>query len=189
MSLTAVQDKQQPVPELEDGPSSDQAEPSTAWPSSFHYRSGTPRSRQSSPSHSPRHSSGPTRLSNSDRFSDEDSHYDTTSFWGGLNVQRRSGKRKVGSAWYSKKRVKGLVGVIGLLVLYFVMNWVMLLRLQDHRLHTKSWFSGNSSSPAPISVAIQVKLLTLWVFVLNLSYISYMRYDGYFAVWIDNVIN
>lgn len=188
MSLSAVQGKQQPVPELEDdGPSSDQAEPSTAWPSSFHYRSGTPRSRQSSPSHSPRPSSGPTPLSNSDRFSDGDSHYATTSFWGGLNVQRKSGKRKVGSAWFSKKRVKGLVGVIGLLVLYFVMNWVMLLRLQDHRLHTKSWFSGNSSSPAPISVAIQVKLFTLYV--LNLSYISYMRYDGYFAVWIDNVIN
>ncbi|KAK9935963.1 hypothetical protein M0R45_012833 [Rubus argutus] len=136
MSLSAVQGKQQPVPELEDdGPSSDQAEPSTAWPSSFHYRSGTPRSRQSSPSHSPRRSSGPTPLSNSDRFSDGDSHYATTSFWGGLNVQRKSGKRKVGSAWFSKKRAERI----------------------NHRLHTKSWFSGNSSSPAPISVAIQEK--------------------------------
>ncbi|XP_062013557.1 O-fucosyltransferase 2-like isoform X1 [Rosa rugosa] len=145
MSLTAVQDT--PESESEDGPNSDQGEPNAAWPSSsFHFRSGTPRSRHSSPGHSPRPGTGTGHT----RFGDADSQ--TTSFWGGLSVQRRSEKRKVERAWYSKKRVKGIVGVIGLLVLYFVMNWVMLLRLQDHRLHSKSWFSGkSSSSPAPIS--------------------------------------
>ncbi|KAL6200925.1 hypothetical protein ACLB2K_024640 [Fragaria x ananassa] len=128
MSLTAVQDN--PESESERGPISDQAEPKPCG--SFHFRSGTPRSRQSSPGHSPRPGTGG----------------ETTSFWGG---QRRSGKRKVERVWYSRKRVKGFVGVIGLVVLYFVMNWVMLLRLQDHRIHSKSWFSGNSSS-SPVAI-------------------------------------
>lgn len=69
-------------------------------------------------------------------------------------MQRRA-KRKVGRAWYSRKRVKFVVGVIGLLVLFFLMNWVMLLRLQDHGLHSESGFSGNSSV-ASVSVTVRV---------------------------------
>ncbi|XP_050367724.1 O-fucosyltransferase 15 [Argentina anserina] len=147
MSLTAVQDTSES--ESDHGPNSDQADPNAArLSSSFLFRSGTPRSRQSSPGHSPRPGT---------RFGDADS--ETTSCWGeGFSVQRRSGKRRAERAWYSEKRVKGFVGVIGLVVFYFVMNWVMLLRLQDHRLHSKSWFSGkSSSSPAPVSVTIQAK--------------------------------
>ncbi|XP_021819691.1 uncharacterized protein At1g04910-like [Prunus avium] len=154
MSLNAIQVK--PVSEEEeDGPSA-QPDPNTSYPSLLHYRSGsgstTPRSRQSSPGNSPR--LGPTRFANSDTC---DSQY-TPLFLGfdkELKMQRRA-KRKVGRAWYSRKRVKFVVGVIGLLVLFFLMNWVMLLRLQDHGLHSESGFSGNSSV-ASVSVTIREK--------------------------------
>ena len=42
-------------------------------------------------------------------------------------------KRKASKAWYSRKRVKGAVAVIGLVALFFFVNWIMILRLQDQR--------------------------------------------------------
>ncbi|KAL0012266.1 hypothetical protein SO802_007374 [Lithocarpus litseifolius] len=50
------------------------------------------------------------------------------SFWD-LKVK----KRRAAKAWYSRKRVKGAVALIGLVALFFFVNWIMLLRLQDQR--------------------------------------------------------
>lgn len=50
------------------------------------------------------------------------------SFWD-LKVKKRRATR----AWYSRKRVKGAVALIGLVALFFFVNWIMLLRLQDQR--------------------------------------------------------
>ncbi|KAM1245858.1 hypothetical protein ACFX15_036365 [Malus domestica] len=82
------------------------------------------------------------------------------SYWemdSGLKMQRRASSRKVAErAWCSKKRAKWFVGVIGLLVLFFLMNCVMLLRLQDHGIRSESGFSGNSSVSS-VSVTIREK--------------------------------
>ncbi|XP_068324427.1 O-fucosyltransferase 15-like [Pyrus communis] len=151
MSVNIVQIE--PVPPEEDGPTSAQPlDPTTSSsacpsPAFLHYRSGssTPRSRPSSPTNSP--GNGLTRFSTSEAPLD----------WV-PKMQRRTSARKVGveRPWYSKKRVKGIVGVIGLLVFYFLMNWVMLLRLQDHGIRSESGFPGNSSLPS-VSVTIPAK--------------------------------
>ncbi|OMO76900.1 GDP-fucose protein O-fucosyltransferase [Corchorus capsularis] len=114
----------------------------------------SPRSRQGSPSHSPR--LGPSRFMNGEKSG--------ASFvgaellgrlwdWGSPKRQPKKGKRKGGKFWYQKKRVKGLVLVIALVGLFFVVNWFMLLRLQDHRVGTKKESSRNASS-----VSIQGKV-------------------------------
>ncbi|KAM4101749.1 hypothetical protein ACB094_05G168600 [Castanea mollissima] len=53
---------------------------------------------------------------------------EAASFWD-LKVK----KRRAAKAWYSRKRVKGAVALIGLVALFFFVNWIMLLRLQDRR--------------------------------------------------------
>jgi hypothetical protein len=115
--------------------------------SSFHARPSSPtsRSRQSSPTHSPR--LGRSRLSSSDR-----SH--ASSFWdlkelGSVFLwdqkQQLKVKRKAAKAWYYRKRVKGLVGLIGLVGLFFLVNWIMLLRLQDQGVDSKAGVSSSVS--------------------------------------------
>ncbi|PON52147.1 O-fucosyltransferase [Parasponia andersonii] len=131
---------------------SDQSEQNTSWSSFINSRlNSTPRSRQSSPVHSPR--LGPSRFSIADRSSD--SQYDSSSPWFKLSgflwdqkkqKARQRAKRKVGRMWYGKKRIKGLVFLICLLGLFLLVNWVMLLRLQSHGVHPKAHSSGNSSS-------------------------------------------
>lgn len=161
--LNADQDKQTGVDDgLADSGVSDQSEPNTSSSSFINTRLGsnTPTSRQASPGVSPR--LGPTRFSSSDRFSD--SQYDSSSFSGLGSLWRRKqplksqqrAKRKVGRAWYGKKRVKGLVAVIGLLGFFLLFNWMMLLRLQDHGVDQRERSSGNSSS-ASVSVSIRVR--------------------------------
>ncbi|KDP20702.1 hypothetical protein JCGZ_21173 [Jatropha curcas] len=67
----------------------------------------------------------------------------------------RTVKRKGGRVeWYQRKRVKGLVTVIGLLVLFFIVNWLMLLRLQDHRIIDPQ---NHSSQDSASSISVSVK--------------------------------
>ncbi|XVE87736.1 hypothetical protein DITRI_Ditri19aG0011700 [Diplodiscus trichospermus] len=116
----------------------------------------SPRSRQGSPSHSPR--LGPSRFINGERS--------RASFvgaellrrlWGGRKQQSKRVKRKGGKVWYQKKRVKGVVVVIALVGLFFLVNWFMLLRLQDHRVGLHDRSSRNSSS---VSVQGKVKKIS-----------------------------
>ncbi|XP_059438977.1 O-fucosyltransferase 2-like isoform X1 [Corylus avellana] len=138
---------EQEPPESDEIGVSDQTGLNKARASSFHARPSSPtsRSRQGSPCHSPR--LRPSRLSN-DR-----SH--ASSFWDlkGLGLgflwdqkQQLKVKRKATKAWYSRKRVKGLVSLIGLVGLFFLVNWIMLLRLQDHGVDSKAVVSGISGS-------------------------------------------
>ena len=110
----------------------------------------SPRSRQGSPSQSPR--LGPSRFMNGEKSG--------ASFigaqllgklLGGRKKQSKKVKRKGGKVWYQKKRVKGLVVVIALVGLFFLVNWFMLLQLQDHRVGLHNRSSRNSSS-----VSVQV---------------------------------
>lgn len=64
-----------------------------------------------------------------------------TSFW-----DPKVKRRKVAKAWYSRKRVKWVVVLIGLVALFFFVNWIMLSRLQDHGVVSKARISKNSSS-------------------------------------------
>ncbi|XP_024923370.3 O-fucosyltransferase 15 isoform X2 [Ziziphus jujuba] len=151
----AVQDEQGRRDD-EDGVS-DQSEPNTSpWSSFINTRLGsnTPRSRQSSPGHSPR--IGPSRFSSSDRFSD--SQYETSfsglgSLWGRkqhLKAKQRANRK------FGKKRLKGLVAVIVLLSLFLLFNWIMLSRLQDHGVDSRAKSAGNStSSSASVSISIR----------------------------------
>ncbi|XWS15537.1 hypothetical protein CRYUN_Cryun34aG0008500 [Craigia yunnanensis] len=116
----------------------------------------SPRSRQGSPCQSPR--LGPSRFMNGEKSG--------ASFvgaqllrklWGGRKKQSKKVKRKGGKVWYQKKRVKGLVVVIALVGLFFLVNWFMLLRLQDHRVGLHNESSRNSSS---VSVQGKVKKLS-----------------------------
>lgn len=119
--------------------------------SSFHARSNSPPSgsRQDSPNHSPRFS--PSRLSNSDRS--QESSLSDLKLLGFLWDQKqqlktqRKGKRKAAKSWYSRKRVKGLVALIGLVGLFFLVNWIMLLRLQDQAVNSKAANSSSVSVP------------------------------------------
>ncbi|XWS19369.1 hypothetical protein CRYUN_Cryun31cG0009800 [Craigia yunnanensis] len=115
-----------------------------------------PRSRQGSPSQSPR--LGPSRFMNGERK--------VASFigaqllgklWGGRKKQSKKVKRKGGKVWYQKKRVKGLVVVIALVGLFFLVNWFMLLQLQEHRVGLHHGSSRNYSS---VSVQGKVKKLS-----------------------------
>ncbi|KAJ7946335.1 O-fucosyltransferase [Quillaja saponaria] len=149
----------------EDGPHMvpDRSELIDVLSNSFHTLSSSPtsRSRQASPSHSPKLS--PSRLTSSRR-----SHSQCSSSSIGLKVwsflwnwkqkpQQQRGKAKAGRVWYRRKRVKGILAIIGLLGLFFFVNWVMLSRLQDHGLNPVAGFLKNSST-ASISVPIQEKL-------------------------------
>lgn len=55
-------------------------------------------------------------------------------------------KRKGEKAWYKRKRVKSLVGVIGLICFFFVVNWFMLVRLQYHGRKTNAFVNSSSVS-------------------------------------------
>lgn len=132
-----------------------------------HVRSGstTPRIRQASPTHSPR--LGPSRLGSFDQSSGDVHH--ASSFSGfklfgfssneslhKLKVDRRV-KKRAGIVWYQRKRFKGLLIIILLVGMFFLVNWVMLLRLQeqddiiqehdDNQANSNPELPGNVSSP------------------------------------------
>lgn len=140
---------------------------------SFHSRSGsiTPRNRQASPSHSPR--LGPSRFGSFDQPSGDVQH---ASLFSGLKLFGFSSnqslhklkfdkrvKKRTGIVWYQRKRVKGALFFILLVGLFFLVNWIMLLRLQeqDDRIQehddnaniSNPGFSGNMSSPR---ISVQV---------------------------------
>lgn len=88
---------------------------------SLHYETGgSDRSRSSSFHARPNSPATPTRS----RLAAAEA----ASFWD-LKVK----KRRAAKAWHSRKRVKGAVALIGLVALFFFVNWIMLLRLQDRR--------------------------------------------------------
>ncbi|OAY24593.1 hypothetical protein MANES_17G027700v8 [Manihot esculenta] len=120
----------------------------------FHSRpnSATSMSPQSSPSQSPR--LGSSRLINNDLcFNSQHSKPFLLSIFLGLRDQQqrlvnRTMKRKVGRVCHQRKRVKGLLGVIGLVGFFFLINWFMLLRLQDHRIADLQNHSSQNSPPS-----------------------------------------
>ncbi|XP_028763036.1 O-fucosyltransferase 15-like isoform X2 [Neltuma alba] len=117
----------------------DHYEPIIARSSSFHSPSTSPtsRSHQSSPNHSPR--LGPSRLSS---FHRSHSSFSSSPFkW---------------NSWYRTKRVKGLLLLIGLLGSFFLVNWILLTRLQDEAVHPITELSRNSSADL-VSVSVQGK--------------------------------
>lgn len=170
----ADQDKQAAAEDgFADGGVSDQSEPYASFlPGLINARLGssTSRSRQASPGHSPR--LGPSRFSSSDRFSDsqcESSFSGMGSLWGRkqhLKAQQRA-KRKVGRAWYGRKRAKAVVAVIGLLGFFLLFNWMMLSRLQDNRVDPRGRSSVNSSTTASASVSIRVSAYRFSVLILG----------------------
>ncbi|KAJ4975501.1 hypothetical protein NE237_000607 [Protea cynaroides] len=134
-----------------------------AWSTSFHARSHatTPRSRQSSP-RSPTafqesvYGSFPSRFSNTDRssrspiqslgFNSNNRWWKSkfTGFWSEQRQQRV--KRKAARLW-NRKRTTSLLAIIGLLGVFFFMNWWMLSRLHHKGLiPSDGFFSGSSSS-------------------------------------------
>ncbi|XVF26094.1 hypothetical protein REPUB_Repub13aG0270200 [Reevesia pubescens] len=116
----------------------------------------SPRSRQGSPSQSPR--LGPSRFMNGEKSGASFVGAELLGkFLGGQKKQSKKVKRKGGKAWYQKKRVKGLVLVIALVGLFFLVNWFMLLRLQDHGIGPQNGSSRNSSS---VSVQGKVKKIS-----------------------------
>lgn len=106
---------------------------------------GSPRSRQGSPSHSPR--LGPSRFLNGEKSGASFVGAELLGkLWGDRKKQPKNAKRRGGKIWYQKKRVKGLVVVIALVGLFFLVDWFMLLRLQDHRVGSDDGSSRNASS-------------------------------------------
>ncbi|TYI27591.1 hypothetical protein ES332_A05G187600v1 [Gossypium tomentosum] len=113
---------------------------------------GSPRSRQGSPSHSPR--LGPSRFLNGEKSGASFVGAELLGkLWGDRKKQPKNAKRKGGKVWYQKRRVKGLVVVTALVGLFFLVDWIMLLRLQDHRVGSDDRSSRNASS-----VSAQVKV-------------------------------
>ncbi|KAA3489035.1 O-fucosyltransferase family protein isoform 1 [Gossypium australe] len=113
---------------------------------------GSPRSRQGSPSHSPR--LGPSRFLNGEKSGASFVGAELLGkLWVDRKKQPKNAKRKGGKVWYQKKRVKGLVVVTALVGLFFLVDWIMLLRLQDHRVGSDDRSSRNASS-----VSAQVKV-------------------------------
>ncbi|MFQ6639371.1 hypothetical protein Gotur_015359 [Gossypium turneri] len=113
---------------------------------------GSPRSRQGSPSHSPR--LGPSRFLNGEKSGASFVGAELLGkLWGDRKKQPKNAKRKGGKVWYQKERVKGLVVVTALVGLFFLVDWIMLLRLQDHRVGSDDRSSRNASS-----VSAQVKV-------------------------------
>ncbi|MBA0720449.1 hypothetical protein Golax_008070 [Gossypium laxum] len=113
---------------------------------------GSPRSRQGSPSHSPR--LGPSRFLNGEKSGASFVGAELLGkLWGDRKKQPKNAKRKGGKVWYQKERVKGLVVVTALVGLFFLVDWIMLLRLQDHRVGSDNRSSRNASS-----VSAQVKV-------------------------------
>ncbi|KAJ9169169.1 hypothetical protein P3X46_020630 [Hevea brasiliensis] len=142
---------QKEYPQLSDMLVSDRTESSCF----FHSRSNsaTSMSHQSSPSQSPRLSS--SRLLNNDLYLDNrhGKPFSSSILFCFLRDQKqrqvnRTVKRKGGRLWYQRKKVKGLVAVIGLVGLFFFVNWFMLLRLQDHRVADLQNYSSQNSPPS-----------------------------------------
>ncbi|KAK5831514.1 O-fucosyltransferase 2-like isoform X1 [Gossypium arboreum] len=113
---------------------------------------GSPRSRQGSPSHSPRLC--PSRFLNGEKSGASFVGAELLGkLWGDRKKQPKNAKRKGGKVWYQKRRVKGLVVVTALVGFFFLVDWIMLLRLQDHRVGSDDRSSRNASS-----VSAQVKV-------------------------------
>lgn len=162
---------------------------------SFHSRSGstTPRNRQASPTHSPR--LGPSRFGSFDQFSSDVHHASSFSglkLFGFLSNQSlhklradKRVKKKVGTVWYQRKRVKGLLFFILLVGLFFLVNWIMLLRLQeqddriqehdDNGVNSNPGFSGNVSSPRILAQACIVNSRLLSISLKEFIIIFHIR--------------
>lgn len=147
---------------------------------SFQSRSGstTPRNRQNSPTHSPR--LPPSRFGSFDKFSGDVQYASSFSgfkIFGFLSdhssdkfkVDKRV-KKRAGAVWYQRKRIKGILFLIMLAGLFFFVNWVMLLRLQEqddriqehdsNAVNSNPEYSGNVSS-SRISVLVCIVDLKL----------------------------
>ncbi|XP_021889107.1 uncharacterized protein At1g04910 isoform X2 [Carica papaya] len=113
----------------------------------------SPRSCQSSPIQSPR--LGPSRFSSG---SDHSRSGSMPNLLGVVWDRKRPAKRaKRMKSWYQRKRVKGVVALIAVIVFFFMVNWLMLSRLQDGRVGAKNMSLENSSS-GKVSVSIQENL-------------------------------
>lgn len=99
-----------------------------------------------SPVNSPRR--GPSLFGNG-----ENDGFDWLRFFWGRRQQLKKGKRRGGSIWYLRKKLKGLVVLIGLVGVFFLVNWFMLMRLQEDRVEIHDASSKNSSL-----VSVQEKL-------------------------------
>ncbi|KAJ0017574.1 hypothetical protein Pint_09797 [Pistacia integerrima] len=92
---------------------------------------------------------GSPRLESS-RFASSNDHL--------FGLKMKKVKRKGGGrVWYQRKRVKSLVGVIGLVGFFFFVNWFMLSSLQDHGQRQKLSIVNSSSVSASVSVKGQNK--------------------------------
>ncbi|KAK8642219.1 hypothetical protein V6N13_011575 [Hibiscus sabdariffa] len=105
----------------------------------------SPRSHQGSPNPSPR--LAPCRFLNGEKSGALFLGAELLGkLWGDRKKKSKKVKRRGAKVWYQKKRVKGLVAVVALVGLFFLVDWFMLLRLQDHRVGPPDGFSRNSSS-------------------------------------------
>ncbi|KAK8551637.1 hypothetical protein V6N12_040268 [Hibiscus sabdariffa] len=114
----------------------------------------SPRSHQGSPNQSPR--LAPSRFLNGEKSGASFLGAELLGkLWGDRKKKSKKVKRRGAKVWYQKKRVKGLVAVVALVGLFFLVDWFMLLRLQDHRVGPPDGSSRNSSS---VSVRPQPQL-------------------------------
>lgn len=119
----------------------------------------TERGRSSSrtPNHSPR--LGPSRLSSSRSRSHLSSSSSSSSscFW----------------LWYRRKRAKVLLALIALLASFFLVNYVMLLRLQ-HQQEDEPHPIAKSTLPSSLSLSLQVSPMhSSFQFYSYLCHLSY----------------
>lgn len=74
----------------------------------------------------------------------------------------RRGKKRAGRAWYQRRRVKVAIAVIGLLGCFFLVDWLMLLRLEDQEIQHISFEDigviGNSSLSSSVGVPSQIRV-------------------------------
>ncbi|KAK8642224.1 hypothetical protein V6N13_011579 [Hibiscus sabdariffa] len=140
MSLTSyTSNPNNPVPE------SKQDQPTSIRISDRVDLRASPRSRQGSPNQSPRLGSCRFLTGETSGASFLGAEL-LRKLWGDRKKQPKMVKRRGAKVWYQKKRVKGLIAVVALVGLFFLVDWFMLLRLQDHRVGHYDGASRNSSS-------------------------------------------
>uniref|UniRef100_A0A2P2KR26 Uncharacterized protein At1g04910-like n=1 Tax=Rhizophora mucronata TaxID=61149 RepID=A0A2P2KR26_RHIMU len=70
-----------------------------------------------------------------------------------MGVTRKGAGGGGGRAWYQRKRVKGVIGLVGL---YFLVNWFLLWRLQDLRAVTFHHQDCSFHNSSFMSVSVEV---------------------------------
>ncbi|KAF8030239.1 hypothetical protein BT93_E2628 [Corymbia citriodora subsp. variegata] len=127
------------------------------------FRAGSlhPRSPRSGPAEPSRPQ--PSRFSSSDLSCDGGSSFSCVKMqaleflWGRekeLSKAQQRAKRKMARRWYKRR---GVIFVSGLMGCFLLVNWWMLLSLQDHKVSIKGGVSGNSSSAVSFHVKGGVK--------------------------------